>query len=200
MTNKVNITTDPDIDAQSISQAVANKLKAYRKVQKLSLDELSRRAGISKGMLVEMEKGLANPSIAILCKVAAALGISVADIVNVTSPPAVHVIDNKDIPTLWTGPKGGTARLLAGTSGPNMIEMWRWEMQPKELFNAHSHPNGTHELFHVEQGELRLKVADTDVIVPAGSSAVARTDVPHMYANDGESKLVFMMAVVELHQ
>ncbi|MDN6320335.1 MAG: helix-turn-helix domain-containing protein [Marinobacter sp.] len=64
MTNKVNISTDPGADAESISQAVASKLNAYRKEQKLSLDELSRRAGISKGMLVEMEKGLANPSIA----------------------------------------------------------------------------------------------------------------------------------------
>ncbi|MGO1462894.1 MAG: helix-turn-helix domain-containing protein [Oleiphilaceae bacterium] len=64
MTNKVNISTDPGADAESISQAVASKLNAYRKEQKLSLDELSRRAGISKGMLVGMEKGLANPSIA----------------------------------------------------------------------------------------------------------------------------------------
>ena len=55
--------------------------------QKLSLDELSRRAGVSKGMLVEIEKGSANPSIAILCKLAAALGLSVADIVNVTRAP-----------------------------------------------------------------------------------------------------------------
>lgn len=38
-------------------------------------------------MLVEIEKGSANPSIAILCKLAAALGLSVADIVNVTRAP-----------------------------------------------------------------------------------------------------------------
>lgn len=93
-----------------------------------------------------------------------------------------------------------TARLLAGTSGPNMIEMWRWEMRPGELFKSSSHPNGTHELFHVEQGELRIEVGQTVLVVPAGSSAVARTDAPHQYANDGESNLVFMMTVVELHQ
>lgn len=58
----------------------------------MSLDELSRRASISKGMLVEMEKEAANPSIAILCKLAAALGVSVADIVNVASEPALHII------------------------------------------------------------------------------------------------------------
>ena len=50
-------------------------------------------------MLVEMEKEAANPSIAILCKLAAALGVSVADIVNVSSEPALHIIPAEQIPT-----------------------------------------------------------------------------------------------------
>ncbi|RTR02981.1 XRE family transcriptional regulator [Halomonas nitroreducens] len=199
MTKKVNILTSPGADAQSVSLAIASKLKAHRKDQKLSLDELARRAGISKGMLVEMEKGLANPSIAILCKVATSLGISVADVVNVTSAPPVHLIEDKDIPTLWTGPKGGIARLLAGASGPNMIELWRWEIQPGEKFESPGHPNGTIELLYVEQGELALKVADDELTISSGCSAVARTDVPHYYANKGLPKLIFTMTVVELH-
>lgn len=200
MTKKVNISTDPGADVQTVSKAVAAKLKDHRKRQKLSLDELSRRAGVSKGMLVEIEKCLANPSIAILCKLAAALGVSVADIVNVANAPTVHVIEGKDIPTLWTGPKGGTARLLAGTSGANMIELWRWEIQPGELFESPGHPQGTFELFHVEQGQLKMKVDTAELLIPAGCSAVARTDVPHHYTNDGDIKLVFTMTVAELHQ
>ncbi len=108
MTNerKVNITTDSGSDVDQVSRAVATRLKAYRKAKKMSLDELSRRASISKGMLVEMEKEAANPSIAILCKLAAALGVSVADIVNVSSEPALHIIPAEQIPTLWQGPLG----------------------------------------------------------------------------------------------
>lgn len=115
MNVKVNITTDSGSDVDQVSRAVATRLKAYRKAKKMSLDELSRRASISKGMLVEMEKEAANPSIAILCKLAAALGVSVADIVNVASEPALHIIPAEQIPTLWQGPLGGSARLLAGT-------------------------------------------------------------------------------------
>lgn len=120
MNVKVNITTDSGSDVDQVSRAVATRLKAYRKAKKMSLDELSRRASISKGMLVEMEKEAANPSIAILCKLAAALGVSVADIVNVSSEPALHIIPAEQIPTLWQGPLGGSARLLAGTAGPNV--------------------------------------------------------------------------------
>jgi transcriptional regulator with XRE-family HTH domain len=199
MTNKVNILTEAGADVQAVSEAVAIRLREYRKQQKLTLDALSRRSGVSKGMLVEIEKGAANPSIAILCKLSAALGVSVADIVNVASSPALHLVEKQDIPTLWTGPKGGAARLLAGTSGPNMIELWRWEMQPGEVFESAGHPEGTFELIHVEQGQLKIAVNETELLIPAGCSSVARTDAPHRYANEGRSKLLFTMTVLEPH-
>ncbi|MBA4707311.1 helix-turn-helix domain-containing protein [Aquitalea magnusonii] len=198
MSKTVNIMTDPGADAESISAALANRLKQHRKEQKLSLDELSRRAGVSKGMLVEIEKGSANPSIAILCKLAAALGLSVADIVNVASTPAIHIIEQADIPRLWSGSSGGSARLLAGSSGPDMVELWRWEMHPGEVFTSQGHPQGTFELFHVEQGELQLGVGDDVHTLRTGSAAVARTDAPHHYANQSDELLVFTMTVAEL--
>lgn len=196
MTKKVNIMTGANVD--TISQALAGKIKNYRKISKLSLDELSRRAGISKGMLVEIEKGSANPSIGILCKLSAALGLSVADLVNVSSEPAVHLVDAPEIPTLWHGPLGGTARLLAGTTGPDMIELWQWEMAPGERFDSDGHTTGTVELFHVEQGILTIGIDGAQWQVKAGQSLVARTDVPHHYANSAETPLRFSMTVAEL--
>lgn len=200
MTNKVNISTGPGSDVQTVSEAVSRRLKRERQDQRLSLDELSRRSGVSKGMVVEIEKCTANPSIATLCKIAAALGLSVADVVNVADTPAAHLIKSQDIPTLWTGPLGGSAKLLAGTSGPNMIELWRWELYPGETFASSGHPHGTTELFHVEAGTLHFSLGETELIVAKGCAAVARTDVPHAYSNNGKSKLVFTMSVTELHR
>ncbi|HBX14380.1 MAG TPA: XRE family transcriptional regulator [Leclercia adecarboxylata] len=200
MTDKVNIMTSQGADVARVSLAVANRIRNWRKEKKLSLDELSRRASVSKGMLVEIEKGAANPSIAILCKLAAALGVSVADIVNVASEPQVHIIEEAAIPVLWQGEKGGNARLLAGTAGPDMIELWRWEMQPGESFSSPGHPAGTFELLHVEAGVLTLKIEESVTQVVAGASAVAKTDAAHSYANQGESVVRFTMTVAEFHR
>lgn len=199
MTNKVNIMTEPGADMQSVNQAVSLSIKTQRKDKKLSLDELSRRAGVSKGMLVEIEKGSANPSIAILCKIAAALGQSVADIVNVTAAPAAFLVKREEMPVLWQGDSGGSARLLAGTRGPDMLELWRWEMYPGETFTSVGHPAGTVELLHVEEGILHLTVADDDMRIEAGCSAVAKTDMPHSYGNQSDSRLIFTMSVSERH-
>ena len=46
--------------------AVGSRLQEVRKAQKLSLDELSRRAGVSKSMLSEVERNQANPTVAVV--------------------------------------------------------------------------------------------------------------------------------------
>lgn len=200
MTNLVNIPTDSGADVENVSAAVSQRIKSLRKDSGLSLDELSKRSGVSKGMLVEIEKGGANPSIAILCKVAAAFGISVADIVSVAESAAARLIMPEEVPTLWEGPEGGTARLLAGTSGPDMIELWRWVMRPGESYETEGHPRGTLELLHVESGKLTLSVNESTLVVPESHSAVARTDAPHRYANEEPCELLFTMTVFEPHR
>lgn len=163
----------------------------------MSLDELSRQAGVSKGMLVEIEACRANPSIALLCRLASAMGVSVADIVNVASSPSVRIISAEDIPCLWHGEHGGSAHLLAGTSGPDMVELWEWKMYPGETFETAGHAPGTNELLHVVQGALHLRVGEESVVITEGCSAIARTDEPHSYACSDSSSLVFTMTVSE---
>jgi transcriptional regulator with XRE-family HTH domain len=200
MTKKVNISTEHGSDIHSVSEAVSRRLREERKNKKLSLEELARRSGVSKGMVVEIENCNANPSIGILCKISAALGLSVADIVNVAGSPTARLIEAHDIPTLWTGPQGGTAKLLAGTSGPNMIELWKWMLHPGETFVSYGHAAGTLELFHVEEGSLKLVVDGNELVVAKGCSAIAKTDVPHQYSNAGDEVTIFSMTVAELHR
>ncbi|HDR2861275.1 TPA: helix-turn-helix domain-containing protein [Enterobacter asburiae] len=197
MTKKVNLVTDANSIASSVNEAVSQRIKLYRKQKKMSLDELSRRAGVSKGALVEIEGCKANPSIALLCRLAAAMGVSVADFVDVSSKPTVHLIAEDEIPELWKGDNGGRARLLAGSGGPDMTELWMWEMQPGEKFASPGHPEGTLELFYVQSGALTLGVQDHLYTVNTGCSATARTDVPHFYENRGEHTLIFIMTVNE---
>lgn len=189
--------TDAGADVSTVNEAVSQRIKQYRKQKKMSLDELSRQANVSKGALVEIEGCKANPSIALLCRLAAAMGVSVADFVDVGTKPTVHLIAEGEIPELWKGDKGGRARLLAGSGGPDMTELWMWEMQPGEKFASPGHSTGTLELFYVQTGTLTLGVQEHLYLVNSGCSATARTDVPHFYENRGESPLIFIMTVNE---
>ncbi|WP_337025720.1 helix-turn-helix domain-containing protein [Pantoea anthophila] len=197
MTKKVNLLTDANAVADTVNEAVSQRIKLFRQQKKMSLDELSRRAGVSKGTLVEIEGCRANPSIAVLCRLAAAMGVSVADFVDVSTKPAVRLISSDEIPELWKGEKGGSAKLLAGSGGPDMTELWMWEMQAGEKFASPGHTEGTIELFYIQAGSLTLGVQDHEYLLKTGCSAAARTDVPHFYENREENPLVFIMTVRE---
>ena len=185
-------------EAQLID-VVSNRVRQRRSDRRLSLDKLAALAGVSKGMLVQIESGRANPSIATLCKVAAALGASVADLVQVSGrhPAEVRLAGAPRL--LWRGPKGGSATLLVGSAGPDMLELWSWELRPGERYEAEAHPQGTEELIHVVRGRLSLAFGDVSYAIESGGSASAHTDRPHAYACDGRKPVQFTMVVAEWH-
>lgn len=62
-----------------LNRAVAENIKRIRKQQKLSLERTAAEAGVSRSMLGQIERGEANPSVAILGKLAAALKVPVEE-------------------------------------------------------------------------------------------------------------------------
>lgn len=200
MTDMQPISLDAAAEQEAaLAALVSERIAALRRSRKLSFDALARRAGVSKGTLVQIEQQRANPSISTLCRLAAALDVSVADLV---APPsigaqAVTLVCAPEARRLWSGPKGGSAVLLAGTTGPDMLEIWNWVLMPNERFEAAIHGRGTRELMHVIEGELALEVDGSTHLVAAGSSAIALTDRPHAYANAGRGPVRFTMTVHE---
>ena len=175
------------------------RVQTLRRARGLSLDQLAARASVSKGILVRIEQGRGNPSIAILCSVAAGLGVSVADLVQADDDTDVDVVPVARTLVLWRGPKGGTASLLIGSTGPDMLELWAWELRRGEEYVAVAHPAGTEELLYVVRGRLAVTVGETRTVVDAGSGAVAYTDRPHLYACAGRGAVSFTMVVAEFH-
>jgi transcriptional regulator with XRE-family HTH domain len=184
---------------RQLIEIISSRIRDRRRDQRLSLDRLATLAGVSKGMLVQIEQGQANPSIATLCKVAAALGASVADLVQVAGRHPAEVMPAASPRLLWRGPKGGSATLLVGSAGPDMLELWTWELRPGERYDAPAHPEGTQELIHVVRGRLALAFGEVSYVIETGGSAVAQTDRPHAYACDGKRPAHFTMVVAEWH-
>jgi transcriptional regulator with XRE-family HTH domain len=198
MTESVNISTGGAGDA-GVLAALAAEMRSRRQARRLSLDALAARSGVSKGMLVQIENGATNPSIGTLCRVAAALGASVADLVDAAPASRAAVVVASAPRVLWRGRHGGRATLLVGSSGPDMLELWEWELRPRERYDAIAHPLGTLELVHVTHGRLALIVGSTSCTVPTGGAAAAFTDRPHAYACIGARPARFTMVVQELH-
>src|SRR4051794_34921172 len=94
-------------------ETVARNVRAARAAAGLSLDALAGRADVSKGAVVALEGARGNPNLTTLVRIADALGRSVSSLMeDAREEPEVVIVDADDVAPLWTGPSGGTARLL----------------------------------------------------------------------------------------
>jgi transcriptional regulator with XRE-family HTH domain len=63
-------------------QSLGNVIRRLRQSEKFSQEELAHRAGIHRTYVSQLERGLKSPTIAILFKLAHALGIKPSKIVQ----------------------------------------------------------------------------------------------------------------------
>src|SRR4051795_3727664 len=111
-------------------EIVARNIRSARTAAGLSLDALAARADVSKGALVALEGARGNPNLTTLVRIADALGRSVSSLMEDARQEPVVVVDVEDVAPLWTGPSGGTARLLLTNPCPAPVEVWRWRLHP----------------------------------------------------------------------
>jgi len=69
-------------DAPSIAQQIAITVRERRKSMLLSQEAMADKAGIDRTYASQIERGIANPSLAVLCAVAKALDISFEELVT----------------------------------------------------------------------------------------------------------------------
>ncbi|HEX4815549.1 MAG TPA: XRE family transcriptional regulator [Nonomuraea sp.] len=182
-------------DPELINQAVANNVRFQRSHRGLTLDQLAARSGVSRGMLVQVEQGRTNPSVSTLTRIASALGVTVARLVEVSDVPMVRIVDKADVVTFHQGDV--RARLLVGADTPMILELWDWRLAPGQHHDGDAHPPGTREMVTVLQGELTLTVYGKSHVIGTDDAVLFTADRPHRYANRGDRELRLIMVVAE---
>jgi transcriptional regulator with XRE-family HTH domain len=163
----------------------------------LTLDGLAARAGISKGMLVQVEQGRTNPSLATLCRLANALSVTLPQLLDLGPPGAVQVVPRAGNVVLWEGEGGGEGRLLAGSEEPWPLELWEFRLAPGDAYEADPQSPGTVEMVYVLAGNLLVRVEDESVEATAGDTVMFRPDRDHEYRNAGDEWVHVVIANAE---
>jgi quercetin dioxygenase-like cupin family protein len=148
-------------------------------------------------MLVSIEQGSANPSIATLLLISDALGIGLPALVDMDRSPGLRVTRAGTAPVLWRGKLGGRAVLVAGTEPPDVTELWDWTLGPGESHSSPGHAAGTRELLLVLDGHVEVRVGQHAAVLATGDSASFVGDLPHGYVNAGAQVARFALTVFE---
>jgi transcriptional regulator with XRE-family HTH domain len=181
----------------TLAKAIGVRVRQNRQSRRWTLDRLAETAGVSRRMLVNVEQGVANPSVGTLLRISDALGIGLPALVEPPQFKPVKVVRHGDGATLWSSQTGGHGVLVAGTEPPDVIELWDWTLAPADLYVSDAHTTGTKELLQVQQGTITIEVAGESVILDAGDAVTFPGDVAHSYANPRRQPARFSLAVFE---
>ncbi|MEG9249669.1 XRE family transcriptional regulator [Arthrobacter sp. Soc17.1.1.1] len=185
------------VDAATLARAIGERVKDERLNRRLTLDQLAETTGVSRRMIINIEQGATNPSVGTLLKISDALGVGLPKLVEPPRTAPRSVTRRGEGAALWTGDRGGTGVLMAGTRSPDVLELWDWTLEAQEQHTSEAHAAGTMEVLQVQQGALTVTVAGEPVALGEGDALTFAGDVDHSYVNHGDTTTRFTLAVFE---
>lgn len=144
-------------------------------------------------MLVAIEAGEKNVSLATLDRVAEALDVAFSDLIQ-----APEVCDSSRINEVaWAGLiPGSKAVLLAKAVAKREVELWEFCLQPGEIYSSEADPAGWSEQVYVFEGCLTVGLSRDIRRIESGEFFMFPSDQVHSYSNDGSLIVRFVRNVV----
>lgn len=170
----------PAGDAERAGQHLARNLASLRHARRLTQDTLAAAAGLPRSTIANLESGDANPSLAVLVKVAGALQVPIDELL---APPHAKVRRwrAEDVGVRERG-RGVTERELVPEPVPDQL-CSLMHFAPQASMGGTPHLPGTREFFTCLDGRVAIHVAGERFELQAGEVLAFPGNLPHSYQN-----------------
>lgn len=177
---------------------VGAALAALRQQRGLSLDELSRLAGVSKSMLSQIERNQANPTVAVVWRLSTALSIALGDLLGDSRPaePLLSTVPAHATPLLASPDGKCELRILGPIELAGRFEWYQLTVQPGGSLDSQPHEPGSREHLTVHSGALEVQAGPESARVRHGETARYAVDVPHRIHNPGKTTAQALLVVL----
>src|SRR5437588_11938104 len=175
----------------------ARRLKQLRVERGWSLEALESASGVSRSMLSQIERGKANPTLAVTFRIARAFGMSIGELVETPgATSSINVIRSDDHTYHYRSDKDCRIRTLSPLNLEKDVEFYEVRLQAGGALRSASHFEGTREFLTLQRGRLRIESAGDSEELNFGDSASYRADVPHALINIGKTEAVVFLIVI----
>lgn len=169
-----------------VASHLADNIRQLRETRGLTQSQMARRAGVPRPTWANLESGAANPTLAVLVKVAAALHVSLEELVG---PPrsSGKLFAAATLPVKRRG-QVTVRQLLPESLAGFSIE--RLVLPPGASMTGVPHTPGTREYLTCESGQIELSESGTTWRLGPGDVVAFRGDQRHGYRNPGRKSAV----------
>ena len=176
---------------------VPAQVRQLRRAKGWTLEELAAISGVSRSMLSQIERGGANPTLAVAFRIARAFGVSLDDLV--ATPPyegVIEVVRGDDPKYRFREQPGYRVRTLSPLHLETDLEFYEVVLGPGRSMESNAHVPGTREFLAVHRGSVRVTSGADDDLLQAGDTAYYPADVAHMIASLGPDEAELFLVVL----
>lgn len=178
--------TSANVDAQKIG--IGTQMRQRRRIKDLTLIELSKKSGLSVGLLSQIERGLSSPSLKSMTRICSALEIPLSWLFESSSTDNQAekglVVRRGARRRLDLGTYGVTKELLSPDLGGEM-QIYLVLIRPGGQSGPETYTHRGEEGGLVLTGMLELNVDGSVVLLYEGDSFRFSSSLEHRFANPG---------------
>lgn len=181
----------PD-ESVAIRVAVAENMRRVRLARGMSLRELASETGLSKALLSQLERQVANPTVSTLTKIAASLEIGFAELIKSAQPEPL-VVRGADRSNSSSG-----SRMLFSMMERHRFDISEGLLRAGEQGVMTDHGRGSIEYGYVVSGEVELTVDGQVFLLHAGDAIQFAASHAHSYrSTEHPSTLLTVVAYTD---
>ena len=186
----------PPAPADPVQASLCSRVRQLRQKKGWTLEELAAASGVSRSMLSEIERGNANPTLAVAFRIAQAFSMSLGELVE--TPAAsfqVDVIRAQDRAFHYRSDNDCSIRTLSPLHLEKAVEFYQIVLRPGGALVSSAHFEGARELLTLHSGAVRVTSGGDSALLRKGDSAHYRADVPHSIQNTSAAEAVCYLVV-----
>jgi transcriptional regulator with XRE-family HTH domain len=196
MASRTRTAPPPTSAQEGVGVLLCARVRELRRRRRWTLEEMSAACGVSRSMLSEIERGRANPTIAVAWRIAQAFGMSLGELVEAPSAtPRIDVIRADDRTYHFRSDRHCRIRTLSPLHLEKSVEYYQVILRPGGALRSLPHFEGARELLTVQQGSVKVTSADEVEQLKTGDSAHYPADVAHSIENTGSEDAVAYLVV-----
>ncbi len=178
--------------SDELSGRLADNVRQLRSARGKTQQQMAKLAGLPRATWANLESGGANPTLSVLHAAAAALAVSLEELLAPPRATGRHY-PRADLVEKVRGQV--RIRKLLPDPVPGM-EMERLELPPGARMTGVPHTPGTREYLTCERGQIELTASGEPFVLKPGDVVAFRGDQRHGYANRGAKAAVGYSVVV----
>jgi transcriptional regulator with XRE-family HTH domain len=161
------------------------------------LETLAAGSGVSRSTLSQIERGRANPTLAVTLSIARAFNLTIGEFLEVEGAPApLQVIRRDDAAYHYRADEHCRLRTLSPLHLEKEVEFHELTLAASGALRSAPHYEGTREFLTVRKGAAKVESAGAEAVLRAGDSVNYRADCPHAIVNAGKGEMVAFLVVV----